>query len=83
VLVVGADIDGLNLLTEITDREQIEKAHAMTEVRPDLFTFNPFQTMVENFSKQYRDDHARERRKDRESRGLLNKINDLKNRLGT
>jgi flagellar biogenesis protein FliO len=83
ILVVGADIDGLNLITEITDREQVEKAHTMVDMKPDLFTFNPFHTMVESFSKQYRDENSREKRKDRESRGLLKKINDLKSRLGT
>lgn len=80
VLIIGSDIDGLSLITEITDPGQIEEARKLTAVKQDIFTFNPFQGVLDTFSGQYKESH-KQRKRDKQTHGLLKNINQLKNRL--
>ena len=84
VLVVGADSDHLTVLTEITDPAKVEEAHRLTAIKQDMFTFNPFQNMLDSFAGQYKAGGKGSRHKEKPGqKGLRQQINQLRNTVGS
>ena len=81
VLVIGSDIEGLNLISEITDPEQVAEAQKLSDAAPDIYKLNPFQGVLDRFAGDYQEESSSSRRRDRQTRGLIHKLDKMKSRL--
>lgn len=83
ILVIGSDIEGLNLITEITAPEKIAEAQQMRSMNltPEVYKLNPFQGILERFSGDYQAVHTAKGANQKPSRQLLKKMDELKSRL--
>jgi len=79
VLVVGADGNGLRLMSELNDPQQLARAKEFQEATAEVYRLNPFQGILDRFSKGYQEPVSSPSTS--QAKGLKLQIEQLKSRL--